>query len=381
MKTFYLHIKTVIKITYLLSSLIILSSCQDNSDDNKETRETILVYLAGDNSLSNEIGSKTKALYEEWEPSMGNLIILADNKDSHIPVLIKAKRKNGEIVSDTVKIYKNTNSASSELLHQVIMDTQEKWPSKKYGMIIFSHGSSWFPTNSLFKKEDYNKSITIDNDSYMEIEDFASAIPDSTFDFMIFETCYSANIELMYALRKKTHYSIASSAEILSPGFTNQYKKDLPLLYKSSPDLVGFAKDFFDNRNKTYNSCTISVIDNTKLEELATLTKKIAPQIQQSEISSIQHFERTQSNTNLIFDLGEYLNISTENKELKKEIKSVFSDVILMEMHTESFFINWDDQTFMDIKSSSGLTVYIPQKTLSKFNEEYKKTTWSKATE
>lgn len=51
----------------------------------------------------------------------------------------------------------------------------------------------------------------------MELEEFAAAIPDGQLDFIVFEACLMAGVEVAYVLRGKTDYILSSAAEIVSP--------------------------------------------------------------------------------------------------------------------------------------------------------------------
>lgn len=68
----------------------------------------------------------------------------------------------------------------------------------------------------------------------MELDEFAAAIPDGTLDFIIFEACLMAGVEVAYALRGKAEYLLASPAEIISPGFTPVYPEALGYLLDRS---------------------------------------------------------------------------------------------------------------------------------------------------
>lgn len=50
----------------------------------------VLVVLAGDNSLSNEVAWRMDALSEGWdERYMGPLFVLADSKEREVPILYR----------------------------------------------------------------------------------------------------------------------------------------------------------------------------------------------------------------------------------------------------------------------------------------------------
>ena len=89
------------------------------------------------------------------------------------------------------------------MLKRVINDVTRLYPAKSYGLIVFSHGSGWLPPHTLVNG---SRSIIIDNDNEMEITDFAMALPDHLFEFIIFEACNMAGIEVAYELRNKAAY-------------------------------------------------------------------------------------------------------------------------------------------------------------------------------
>lgn len=86
--------------------------------------------------------------------------------------------------------------------------------SPSYGFIVFSHASGWLPQGTLTSP----LSIIMDKKQEMELSDFAQAIPDKTFNYIIFEAYFMSRIEVAYELKKKSDYILASLAEILSPG-------------------------------------------------------------------------------------------------------------------------------------------------------------------
>src|SRR5690554_380637 len=131
---------------YILLLFLALSSCKDNEIDIPLPKgRTLLVYLAGDNNLSHEVNDMHEALLEGWNPkTMGSLVIFADSKGGK-PMLIKLEEYKDGVVSDTLRRYANENSASPELLRQVIDDTQILAPGESYGMVLFSHATGWLP--------------------------------------------------------------------------------------------------------------------------------------------------------------------------------------------------------------------------------------------
>lgn len=132
-------------------------------------------------------------------------------------------------------------SASAETFGRVLQEVADAYPADSYGLIFFSHASGWLPAGTLQKPQtpqNRSRSIGVDDGgmgrSEMDMADFADAIPGGMFDFIVFETCLTAGAEVAYQLRGKTDFMLASSAEIVSPGFTPVYPLALRLLCDTS---------------------------------------------------------------------------------------------------------------------------------------------------
>lgn len=68
----------------------------------------------------------------------------------------------------------------------------------------------------------------------MEITDFAAAIPDHQSISLFSEACLMSGIEVAYELRNKTDYLLASSAELLVPGYAPVYPTAFQYLFDTS---------------------------------------------------------------------------------------------------------------------------------------------------
>ena len=343
-----------------------------------------MVYLAGDNNLSPEVKDMHAALMKGWNPKTdGSLVIFADRKDSS-PVLLKLEQRNNITVADTLRRYSMDNSASPQLLKQVIADTQELVPGESYGMVLFSHATGWLPAKAFenpvrwgASSEDAPKivprSIFVDNGREMELADFAAAIPDGMFEFMAFDMCFMSSVETAYTLRNKTNYMLAAAPEILSPGFTPIYVTSLDLLFKPQADLEGFAQAFYDYFNGLqgqYQSAAISVVKTSEMESLAALTREIAPSLTQQEIDQVQYYDRY-GKPHVFFDFGDYLRqVATPNQAAR--LDELLAKTVIFKRNTPKL-IN------IDIIKHSGLSVYIPQESLPRLNKAHEGTEWFKA--
>jgi hypothetical protein len=352
-------------------------SCKKNNEINPDKLRTILVYMGGDNNLYNETFEKVEALRKGYTKGMGRLLIYQDAAGMN-PRLIEITTDlyNKGIVKE-LKEYAPENSASATVFKRVLEEMKLIAPSSSYGLILFSHASGWLPQRTLIKPY----SVAQDEKSDLEIRDFAEAIPDHYFDFMIFEACFMTGIEVAYELKDKTNFIMASSAEILSPGFTLLYPKVLPYLFKSDFDLELFAEDYYQLINdpdltENYRSATISIIKTAGLAPLAAHIKQhVIKALPDGAMQHIQHYDRYATHR-LFFDFNDYYQqiLSPEGID---QFSHLLNETVIYKKATPSFLIK--EGGFI-IKNFSGLTSYIPQQSFSYLNDEYQKLNWVKET-
>jgi hypothetical protein len=274
-------------------------------------------------------------------------------------------------------------------LRQVIADTKLFAPANSYGMLLFSHASGWLPANAFINPLKWeagldnsskigSRSIFEDNGREMEFHDFVEAIPDGMFEFIASEMCFMSSVETAFALRNKTDYLLAAAPEVLSPGFEPIYRTSLGLLYKTKPDLEGFAQAFFDYFNGLqgeYKSAAISVVKTSEMQALANFTRTVAPELTQDQIDAVQHYDRIPPRSSsfpyLFFDYRDYIDQVATDAQMN-ELDVLLDKAVIFKRSTPKL-IN------IFIPKHSGLSVYIPQERLPKLNKAYEETDWWKA--
>lgn len=198
----------------------------------------------------------------------------------------------------------------------------------------------------------------------MEVRDFAAAIPDGHFNYIVFEACLMAGIEVAYELRHKTRHLLASSAEIISPGFTPVYPELIPYLFEPTPNLIGFARRFHtyvDGLSGLYRSSTLSVIATDGIEEIARQVLPVLHQPQQPAPEAVQEFNRNAAL--LYFDLGHYMELAATPEQLQS-FREALDKGVLYQAATPQF-------VGTPVKHHCGLTVYLPQEKYPYLNAEY----------
>lgn len=391
---------------YLLTVLFAagaLCSCikddYEGSAPNLPTR-TLIVYMACDNNLSAEAEQKIEALRQGWTWSGNNCLIYADSKDNG-PRLVRLRGglpSHPEPYLETVRKYEAENSASAETFSRVLDEVRTEFPADSYGLIFFSHGSGWLPAGRLNNPsrslgwEDGTSQGDLDH-AEMEIADFAAAIPDAMFDFIIFETCLTAGVEVAYELRGKADYMLSSAAEIVSPGFTTVYPTALKYLCNTAQDteksLVAFGRAYMNYVNTSYTgdyrSATLSVVDIRQIPLLAIRMRELlknCSDVTASDIEDLQHFDRPgrYGDTPALpryFDLRAWVKRLGTPEQSAAFIEQL-ERVVKWRESTQSVLLSLGG---FQIKDYSGLTTYIPQSEFPALNEWYEKTSWYRATQ
>ncbi|MCC8019579.1 MAG: clostripain-related cysteine peptidase [Rikenellaceae bacterium] len=245
----------------------------------------LLVYIAADNDLSGEAAQKLEALRHGFDGQANARVFVYTDSAGEAPRLVELSATDEGTLAVTVAEYPEQNSASAPVLAGVIEQVRGTGPASGYGLLLFSHASGWLPAGALSDPGGVtytggaanraavpgSRTVGRDGTDEMELADFAAAFPDGLFDYIVFEACYMAGIEVMHLLRDKADYIVASAAEIVSPGFTNIYPEALPMLLAGSGGVVPFARaafDHYDAKSGWERSATFSVIQTAGIPAL-----------------------------------------------------------------------------------------------------------------
>lgn len=353
---------------------MLLSACEkDDYEPKTAINCTMLFYMGGDNNLSNEVNAKIEQIKTAQLPKDCRVVIYTDVRGEN-PQLLELTLDNGRLTVETVHTYPESNSASAETFGAVLREITERYQCPSYGLVLFSHASGWLPegtyNNTVSRSVPALRSVIIDGASEMELPAFAASIPDGMFDFVVFEACYMAGVEVAYELKDKARHIVASAAEIVSPGFAACYKEALPYLYAG--DLLGFCRTVeadYRTRSGDYGSLTLSLIDTKGLDALADVVRGMELQ---GGNGNIQAFDR--NGGTLFFDLGE--SYKSVGNGQHAALQSAIDGCVVWKAATATFMPTYGG---FEVKAHSGLTTYIPQENYTRLNEAYKDLKWYKA--
>lgn len=385
-------IRTAIVLTFSTLSFV---SCDNEPDipewPNKSTAEapdrTVLIYMVGENSLSRycarNIDSIMSGLQNVADPI--NILVYEDS-NSNKGVLWKIGRNNGGVTKEVVKSYGNQNSVNVSRMATVIKEAFHMYPGEEKGLVLWSHGSGWLPTGDYTPAQAPASDRPVfysfgqDNTDEMEIWELRMALEQAPkMDFLIFDACHMASVEVAYELKDVTDYLLASTTEIMGTGFP--YQTITPILNQEELDLVAIGKAYTSYYNGITNyGGTLSLIKTEGLDRLASQYARVYDQYS-SRLSSIkgndlQQFGRQISAsadfTNIFYDMKDVVDNLAQGEDA--EFKSALEEVIVYEGHSADFLS-------IKLNRNSGMSVFMPElNTDEVYNDAYKELKWWTAT-
>lgn len=375
-------------ILLLAAALPILGSCVKEREIPSPVRtHTLLAYIGGDNNLSPYTHDKVDALAAGFDGKPGQRLLIYLDVSGEDATLIEVTRgSDGNPSYQTLSSYHKDNSASATVLSRVIETIATDYPSDSYGLLVFSHASGWLPQGALNNPKGVaapeSRSLIVDGANEMELKDFANAIPDGMFDYIVFETCFMAGIEVAWELRGKAPYILASSAEIVHPGFSPVYPASTGKLLAG--DVQAFGQSVFGHvltyaENDVNRSATYSVIRTEGLSALAAFIRENCDFDREVDVTAVQRFDR--NSYRLFFDFEDYFSRLVDTEQQRTELSRLIGACVPWKAATDGFMIQQKGYNGFKIEQHSGLTTYIPQPAFRGLNDAYAATGWAAAIE
>lgn len=378
--------------------LIFLGSCSKdgNTTPLNRAKRTVIVYMVANNNLDFFAYQNINAMERSWDSTMGNLIVYiagTSNDNPAYPVVYKIQHDTTSQINSPIQwVYPPQNSCSASIFSGVINDIENNFPADSYGLILWSHGTGWYPpgtkiasssgwiidTSAVRQKmgipDQYPifKSFGVDDTNEMDIIDLKNAL-NQKFRFIIFDACYMGCIEVAYELRNKAKYIISSPTEVLSYGFP--YQIITPYLFSQPFDADKLADSYVSfyqyQTSPVLQSASVSVIKTSQFDNLTTVTRKIFSSADTLyNINSLQQLDV--SNSGLLYDFGDFYKHLNISDSMKNELQQKLNNLIVYKNSTNQILNE------LTLNSFSGLSSYILNKRDSIYYEYYKKLDWYK---
>lgn len=307
---------------------------------------TVLVYMVADNSLgyydfdTADIDEMQMAVDDGVLGSGGRLLVYYNRPgtaDGNAPSLIEIK-PGGQVTlkryADDPSIY----STDARRMTDVLADMRSMAPAHTYGLVLWSHASAWLEDGG--SRNDGGdimlQSFGDDRGRKMRITTLARVLGDDAgFSFIYFDCCLMASVEAAYELRHTTPWIVATTTELPADG-TN-YALSLPAMFApGEPDVNRIASATFDFYNDRGGTCTMTVIDTSKLDALASASRRVmqcAPQ-NGKESGEYQRFSSKGSYKPLVDMADYYRSMTGVDSDVMDAWNKALGDVVAYEAAT-----------------------------------------------
>lgn len=370
----------------LIAITTLLISCQDDCEESKTNvaETTIFMYIPYTPSLNPFLSWNLQDIATSIANTkgLGNdkfVVFYSPSNTTSYLIEYKYNRMRARVDQDTLRTYRNKDLdfTSSHTITTLLNEVKKEANGKNYSMIIGCHAIGW-----VSKKAWPNintRAFGGDTEEYqMENTELAKGIEDAGINmkYILFDDCYTANIETVYDLRNVTDIIIGSPTEIMSTGMP--YKD----IFQYLTDNCDYEKviDGFYNFFSTYEYPygTISIIDCSKVEQMASLMKEINSNTTVlSDTGGLQYLDGL--STHVFFDMGDYIKKRCAgNDDLYNKYIGLNRQLVIDSRHTDYFYSSYSNRPSY-ISSFSGLTISDPSDN-TVITEDLKKTNWWKAT-
>jgi len=341
-------------------ALFIFISCQKEEIQKTPATRTIIVYIAADNDLAGDASVSLQQMEQGFSEKSVNLIAFYAQAGQN-PKLLEIHQSKDKVV----KNYPVLNTADPAVLNEILQDAIDLYPAQEYGLILWSHSSSWMPAGIGLRSFDN------DNGNHMNIPDLANSLP-LKFKFILFDACLMGSVEVAYELKDKMDYMIAPPTETQETGFP--YDVIIPKLLQPAIDYNAVAQTYFDYYNvqsDAFQSATVSVVETQYLPDLAAVMKQLCENnpvnMDTLDRTSVQRLDVYDEQ--YTFDLLDFVDKIFPNAD-KDDFANQLNRVVLYKYHTPEFIMMYDINTFC------GLSCYIPLPGRPDLTTYYKTLKW-----
>ncbi len=195
---------------------------------------TVMIYMAADNDLEGQALLDLDEI-EAGIPEGVNVVVMIDRSsgyseelgnwhDSRV-LLMQPHRERGSVDLREIARIGEVNTGDPRSLSDFIGYTLNRFPARRYGLILWDHGGGW---QSMASDGDLGNGGGHDALTTPELgQALRAAVPPGfKFDLIGFDMCLMAQLEVAYEVADFAHYMVASEA--IEPGYGWPYHFLLP---------------------------------------------------------------------------------------------------------------------------------------------------------
>ena len=377
----------------LCALMLVFTSCKHKDKPTPIIDKTIFVYMPWSNNLTNffyqNISDLKEAIINDLTDNQRVVVFFSTTAID--ASLYELKKEGKECKEVLLKEYVSPPFTTASGITSILNDVKSFAPALNYAMIIGSHGMGWLPVDgstsrgySMTKRHWEYEGVPMtrffggtEAKYQTDITTLATGIINAgiKMEYILFDDCYMANIEVAYDLKEATHYLMASTSEIMAYGMP--YSVIGGSLFGNTNYKA--VCDGFYSFYSTYEvmPCgTFSVIDCSQLYELAQIMREINHKytFDESLLNTIQRLDGYYPV--LFYDYGDYVRKLCTDDALYDEFQQQLNKAVPHHVHTPYYYSM--NRGKIAINTFSGITTSEPS--THPEASEVVNTSWYKAT-
>jgi hypothetical protein len=311
-----------------------------------------------------------------------NIIVQLDRAND-----LKTRRfyitQGGGYKKDCIEIFGETNTGDPKVLEDFIMWGMEKYPAKRYALVVWNHGGGWWDEPERNKRniayDDSSGGDSINNQELQEVLNNFYQVRGDRIDLFGMDACLMAMVEVAYQIRDSVKITVGS--EIEEP--FNGWPYDVVLqVFKNRPRLgtATFAKEIVKAYVKSYQGAgedaTQSAVNLFRIgdvvSKLDTLAQALIAGIADEGVMNVITKARDGSPqffSNNYVDLYRFAQL-LETKCTQESIKNAATDLLAVLKPGGDRAIIHQLHLGSSVKNAHGMSIYFPNYDLNpKYND------------
>lgn len=242
---------------------------------------TVLLYIAGDNSLADFIHLDIEEAQKVGSNENVNILAYVSSSDSSGKWTRALVVNKGQSLQDGADMDKDSGSAQTAI--DAIDWATGKFPSDNFMIVFWNHGSGslnrsgmtstffgkpWGTADRAFCYDDSTGSYFTDQDLRAVLA-HAVDVRGKAVDVVAFDACLMANVEVAYAVQAYAKYLVASEQTI--PGEGYPYNTALSMAAQPNLSIVNLVKDMVKDYGVLYQGTGDYTLSGTDLSMIPAL--------------------------------------------------------------------------------------------------------------
>ena len=354
------------------------------------TEQTVFMYMPWSSNLTSyfetNINDFENAIKRKASENERVVVFFASSKNK--ATLFEMRYFNGEVIRRELKSYNVSTFTTANDIATLINDVKSLAPAKRYAMIVSCHGMGWLPVVSSKARDTEQKDYWeyegalltryfggLSPEYQIDITVFAEGIAasETKMEYILFDDCYLANVEVAYDLKEVTDYLIASPTEVMAFGFPYN---EIGGYLLGDVDYKAIVQEFYSFYNSFQHPYgTIGVISCQEVDHMANIMQQINSSHTFS--SNVNSLQRMDGYTPIIFfDFGDYVNNLCDDPNLLNRFHSQLEKLVPYSANTKEFYSM--SRGSISVDHYSGITISDPSLNSKAITKT--ETAWYKAT-